>query len=237
LTGFLFLAAVSQGVGITLPEFERETDEFERNEEGDVIVVVDAYPKGDLMETISTPVLKAKYQFRRNVRFIRVTEWNEMAVKLRDIAGELGPIDKLEFVGHGMPGAISLGKTRIGVESLVTQEWSGVFSTRAKIRLDTCFTANGPTGRAFLEKLGQTWLEKGGRVFASKVLLGYSPADYLTSYFGWAPLPSVPRQATEALFYAVRGAGYLFFFSHHFFNLEENFTWGTRVEILNVETD
>jgi len=191
LTGYLLLFVASQGSGLTYHEYERATEEFEQSSASDTVVIVDGFSSEDPYGGAGEYVYRLRYTDNPNAHFIKAESVEQLVRDLQRISQSHGPIHKLDFYGHGLPGQIQLNQDWLDVNGEIPKNseppvpleqvrFEGLFAQGAKIRFNSCFLGSGPQGEKFLNAFGNAFLDKGGTLFSAKVQILPNAIDFLS---------------------------------------------------------
>lgn len=167
LAGLLTIALAIDGTYVSGLEFVQRTESLLPKDRNAPIVLVDAFgSKLDWMKLGIPYMEQLGYPGYTNVHVIYPRNTDELVAELKRIRFAVGPIALMDFASHGRPGQTMVAGTPLDPSAI--EPLTDVFAPDASIRLFNCLTGSGCGAREYLEKIGTTFLPKGGRVVASQ---------------------------------------------------------------------
>jgi len=111
------LIALARGTSYSVREYHEDTKAFNQGP-NDCVVVVDAFSDSDFWYSgAGHYVFEKQYEHlnhqadgKKHAYLITPTSFEALLISLRQIAKKCGPINKVDYYGHGLPGKLKLEK-------------------------------------------------------------------------------------------------------------------------------
>lgn len=190
IAGAFLVSEVNSRLVIESFDFDEKTRDFENEIGKKNYVMVNIFEKGDRLHGVPSFDFRSKYSKFEKTFYIEAQSHEELVTQLRAIREKHGPIHGMEVFGHGSRGRMDLANGT----SVTNPNWRyrDIFEKNGKIKLSSCEVGNGPQGEEFTKSIGETFLDKGGTVYSSKVIFSTNLfSSFLSNRLG------VPEAVTE----------------------------------------
>jgi len=171
LAGAVILSYVRPRLIVEQIDFDKGTSEYYDKLGKKVYVFASILEAGARLASVPRYEFSEKYEKYPNTHFIQANGYEDLKEKLIEIKKNYGSIYGLEIFGHGAIGELE----DIDIKSLIgSGQYSpltNVFLPGGKIILTSCSTGGGERGKKFTEEFGKLFLDKGGRVYSSKLTI------------------------------------------------------------------